>query len=191
MQELRFKPRQSCPTAHGAQGDAHRSQASVLGLKRDQGTLSRECGQRGLPTPPRKEMWIFSKRHLGPQVHLRRGSEAAQLQGDGSCGGWDPQSRLILQSPGQGEAGGEDRWPEPTFTWTMKSTSSVHCSRKAWLKGELGGSRSGELTALPPHPRPSQTCGQGLCPPHTGGLASQALTFPLTANFFDWHSSID
>ena len=70
-------------------------------------------------------------------------------------GGWDPQSRLILQSPGQGEAGGEDRGPAPTFTRTMNSTSSVRCSRKPWLKwggGGPGESRSGELTVLFPHP---------------------------------------
>lgn len=134
MQELRFKPRQSCPAAHRTQGDDHQRQASVLGLKRAQGTQSRECGQRGFPTPPGREMWIFPKRHQGPQAHQRRGSEAAQLQGGGSCGGWDPQSRLILRSPGRGGAGGEDRGPVPTFTWTMNSTHSVRCSRKTWLK---------------------------------------------------------
>ena len=120
-------------------------------------------------------------------------------------GGWDPQSRLILRSPGQGEAGGEDRGPAPTFTRTMNSTSSVRCSRKPWLKWGGGARRVQEWgvdCTVPAPLHPHRPAGKGRVGvtfrdseergvfsdsalPTVEVWPHQTLPFPLTANFLD------
>lgn len=181
QQELRLKPRRSCPTSHSpqtCQGHAGRGQASPAGPKvgrtRLRGRWPRRRGHRG--AFPGRRGGSPMNGALGPRVHLSSEGETTSLgEGMDPCVGWGPLNTLSVQSLG-GRTSDEG------------STESRCQSRRGSLQGAgstsfvaaggPGGVGPGsERPPLPAAAPPSRACGHGRSGGHLGRLSSLSPTW--------------
>lgn len=164
QQELRLKPRRSCPTSHSpqtCQGHAGRGQASPAGPKvgrtRLRGRWPRRRGHRG--AFPGRRGGSPMNGALGPRVHLSSEGETTSLgEGMDPCVGWGPLNTLSVQS-----LGGRTSDEGSTESRCQSRRGSLQgAARASWRQeGPAARGRAASGLPCPPRPHPHGPAGMG------------------------------